>query len=167
MYKPNEEDNEKKRFHLILVVLTLLCLMWMIFLVSSCTRAIYQPAPEYHEIHDTIVKKEVVEKEVIKEVTVRDSVSLVQKGDTIRIERWHYERDYSKEKALQAKIDSLSHVQRDTIVKPYPVEVPIPREYTLKDRVLFKFAGFGIFCLFLILLYIAYRVVKNKITRHK
>lgn len=164
MQTPNE--NNKRKYYLMWLVLILACLMWLVFL-ASCTRTIYQPAPEYHEIHDTVVKKEVVEKEVIKEVTVRDSVSLVQKGDTIRIERWHYERDYSREKALQAKIDSLSHVQRDTIIKPYPVEVPIPREYTLKERVLFKFAGFGIFCLFLILLYIAYRMVKNKITRHK
>ena len=156
-----------KRFNPIWLVLAIVCLLWLMFL-TSCTKTIYQPVPEYHEVHDTVVKKEIVEKEVIKEVMVRDSVSFQVKGDTVKIERWHYERDYRTEKKLQAKIDSLTKIKRDSI--PYAVEVPVevkvPRDYTFKDKVLFKFAGFGIFCLALIILYIVYRVAKNKITRH-
>jgi len=96
----------------------------MLFLtIASCTKTVYVPTPEYHEIRDTIIKKEIVEKEVIKEVAVKDSSSFHQSGDTVRIEHWHYERDYTYEKALQAKVDSLTKLSRDTV--PVPVEVPV------------------------------------------
>lgn len=110
--------------------------MWSILLtivlvlLAGCTKTIYVPTPEYHEVHDTIAKKEIVEKEVIKEVAVRDSSSFRQSGDTILIERWHWERDYRYEKELQAKIDSLSHIERDTVFKPYPVSDEVPAELT-------------------------------------
>ena len=101
----------------------LIILVVVLLSLAACTKTVYVPKPEYHEVHDTIIKKEVVEKEVIKEVTVRDSVSFLVKGDTVRIERWHYERDYSRERALEAKVDSLTKARRDSV--PYPVEVPV------------------------------------------
>ena len=98
-------------------------LVMFLITISSCTKTIYVPTPEYHEIHDTIVHNETIIKEVIKEVAVKDSSSFHQSGDTIRIEHWHYERDYTYEKALQAKVDSLTQLKRDSV--PYPVEVPV------------------------------------------
>lgn len=111
-------------------VFTLMFTLAAILLFGGC-KTIYVPTPEYHEVHDTIIKKEVVEKEVIKEVTVRDSVSFQVKGDTIRIDHYHSERDYRYEKELQAKIDSLTHIKRDSI--PYPVEVVKEVEKPLKQ----------------------------------
>jgi hypothetical protein len=123
------DDKDERR--LILLIFMWSILFTIVFvLLAGCTKTIYVPTPEYHEVHDTIVKKEIVEKEVIKEVSVRDSSSFRQSGDTIRIERWHWERDYSKEKALQAKIDSLSHIERDTVFLPYPVSDEVPAELT-------------------------------------
>ena len=69
--------------------------------------------------------QEFVDKLVIKEVATKDSSSFRKDGDTIRIERWHWERDYRYEKALQKKIDSLTNIKRDSI--PYPV--PGPTKY--------------------------------------
>ena len=102
-------------------------LFLIIVLLSGCTKTVYQPVPVYHEMHDTIVKKETVEKEVIKEVTVKDSASFRQSGDT---ERWHWARDYRYEKILEAKIDSLSHVSADTVYKPIPIEIEVAAELT-------------------------------------
>lgn len=106
-------------------VFTLMLTLAAILLLGGC-KTIYVPTPEYHEVHDTIVKKEVIEKEVIKEVTIRDSVSFQVKGDTVRIERWRYERDYRYEKILQARIDSLTNIKRDSIPYPVPVDREIP-----------------------------------------
>ena len=117
-----DDNGDGMRALYITLLITLAILMLAMF--TGC-KTVYTPIPEYHEIHDTIVKKEVVEKEVIKEVTVRDSVSFLVKGDTVVKERWHWERDYRYEKALQAKIDSLTKLKRDSI--PYPV--PGPTKY--------------------------------------
>ena len=117
-----EDNGDGKR--ILLLVLWAAVILSLLIMLAGC-KTVYVPTPEYHEVHDTIIKKEVVEKEVIKEVTVRDSVSFQVKGDTIRIDHYHSERDYRYEKELQAKIDSLTHIKRDSI--PYPV--PGPTQY--------------------------------------
>lgn len=120
-----DDNGDGKR--ILLFVLWAAVMLSLLVMLAGC-KTVYIPTPEYHEVHDTIVKKEVEVKEVIKEVTVRDSVSFLVKGDTVVKERWHWERDYRYEKALQAKIDSLTKLKRDSI--PYPV--PGPTEYIEK-----------------------------------
>ena len=120
-----DDNGDGKR--ILLLVLWAAVMLSLLVMLAGC-KTVYIPTPEYHEVHDTIVKKEVEVKEVIKEVTVRDSVSFLVKGDTVVKERWHWEWDYRYEKALQAKIDSLTKLKRDSI--PYPV--PGPTEYIEK-----------------------------------
>lgn len=95
--------------------------------ISGC-RVKYISVPEYHEIHDTLISKEYIDREVIKEVTVKDSSSFRKEDSIIYIERWHWERDYRYEKALQAKIDSLTQLKRDSVPYPVPYEVRVPAE---------------------------------------
>ena len=90
-----------------------------IILTQSC-KTTYVPVPEYHEIHDTVVHNKVIEKEVIREVAVKDSSSFQVRGDTVYVYRYRYERDYTYEKRLQATIDSLSHAARDTVTVTLP-----------------------------------------------
>lgn len=135
----------------------LLCVLLIVMLcVAGCRSTQYISVPEYHETHDTLIQKEVIEKEVIKEVTVKDSVSFTVKGDTVRIERWHYERDYSKEKALEAKVDSLTKARRDSI--PYPV--PGPKEYVERPLKGWQKAliWWGVFCTLALIVFIIIRV---------
>ena len=127
----------------------------MLALLTSC-RTVYVPQPEYHETHDTIVKKETVEKEVIKEVTVRDSSSFRQSGDTIRIERWHWERDYRYEKELQAKIDSLTKLKRDSV--PYPVTVEVEKVVTKMNSFQAFFFWLGALASFLLIVFISIKI---------
>lgn len=159
----NDDDRRIWWYWLIIGVLGIL----MLFMITAC-RTVYVPQPVYHEVHDTIKQVTVRDSIVEHYIYERDSSSFQQKGDTVTIEKWHWYRDYRYEKILQAQIDSLSHLERDTVTVTVevPIEVQVPRDYTLKDRILFKFAGFGIFCFVLLLLFIAYRVIKNKITRH-
>ena len=138
----------------IYILVAIICIVAILFMVSSC-RTVYVPTPEYHEVHDTIVKKEVVEKEVIKEVIIRDSVSFLVKGDTVYMYKYRYERDYRYEKELQAKVDSLTKLKRDSV--PYPVEVVKEVEKPLKkwQKTLI---WWGVICTLALILFIYIRV---------
>lgn len=117
-----------------------------------------QPLPvEAH--HDTItVVKEVVRDSIVNHyIEKKDSSSFRQNGDTVTIERWHWERDYRYEKILQAKIDSLSQVKADSIPYPVPVEVPVPAELTRWQKAMMNLGGAA---LYLIILAVGYVIVR-------
>ena len=107
---------------LLLILIYSIVIVFVLVLVSGC-KTRYVPVPEYHEIHDTIKTIERRDSIVFVNKTVKDSTSFRQSGDTIRIEKWHWERDYRYEKTLQKKIDSLTQLKRDSV--PYPVPGPI------------------------------------------
>lgn len=108
------------------IVVASLIMSIVLFFMAGC-RTVYQPypVPEYHEIHDTIIEKSRYDSIIYKDRFVKDSASFKQKGDTVWIERWHWERDYSYEKILQNRIDSILSAKQDSI--PYPV--PGPTKY--------------------------------------
>ena len=82
----------------------LLCAMF-----SGCTTTKYVPVPEYHT--DTLRQVTVRHDSVM----VHDSIHVSEKGDTVRIERWHTQyRD-------RWRTDTIYQSKRDSI--PYPVEV--------------------------------------------
>ena len=151
----NMDDENKKNFlYLVFAVITGLMLILM---VTSCKEIQYVTVPEVHT--------EYVYRDRVDSVKYHDSIYIkeVEKGDTIIRIEYRYKDRYIYKQML----DTI--IMTDTIVKAVevPVEVKVPRDYTFKDKVLFKFGGFGIFCLFLIILYVAYLILKNKITRHK
>ena len=87
-----------------LLVAVLLCA-----LLSGCTTTKYVPVPEYHT--DTLRQVTVRHDSVM----VHDSIHITEKGDTVRIERWHTQyRD-------RWRTDTIYQSKRDSI--PYPVEV--------------------------------------------
>ena len=139
--------------------------MWAIVLtvifcsLASC-KTVYQPypVPEYHEVHDTIKSVEYRDSIVFRDREVRDSSSFRQSGDTIRIERWHWERDYRYEKILQAKIDSLSQIKRDSV--PYPV--PGPVEYVPAQMTNMQLFYMTLGKVFLFILFLAIIVILVK-----
>jgi hypothetical protein len=57
-------------------------------------------------------------------VWLHDSIHVTEKGDTIRIEKWHTKY---VEKATH---DTLYQATHDTIPQPYPVEKLVERELT-------------------------------------
>ena len=57
-------------------------------------------------------------------IWLHDSIHVTEKGDTIRIERWHTKYI---EKATH---DTLYQATHDTIPQPYPVEKLVERELT-------------------------------------
>jgi hypothetical protein len=100
-------------FIVMLIVGLALCALF-----GSCTTTKYVPVPEYHT--DTLRQVTVRHDSVM----VRDSIHVSEKGDTVRIERWHTQwRD-------RWRTDTIYQSKRDSI--PYPVEVTkeVPAELT-------------------------------------
>ena len=100
-------------FIVMLIVGLVLCALF-----GSCTTTKYVPVPEYHT--DTLRQVTVRHASVM----VHDSVHITEKGDTVRIERWHTAwRD-------RWHTDTIYQSKRDSI--PYPVEVPkeVPAKLT-------------------------------------
>ena len=110
--KFNEADEERmlEVIHRLVYALVaasvgiLLCAMF-----SGCTTTKYITVPEYHT--DTLRQVTVRHDSVM----VHDSIHVSEKGDTIKIERWHtqYRDRIVRDTIYQSKRDSI----------PYPVEV--------------------------------------------
>ena len=100
-------------FIVMLIVGLALCALF-----GSCTTTKYVPVPEYHT--DTLR----ISHNTRDSIYVHDSIRVSEKGDTVRIERWHTQwRD-------RIVHDTIYQSKRDSI--PYPVEVPkeVPAELT-------------------------------------
>ena len=110
--KFNEADEERMlavihRLAYALVAAAVGVLLCALF--SGCTTTKYVTVPEYHT--DTLRQVTVRHDSVM----VHDSIHVSEKGDTVRIERWHtqYRDRIVRDTIYQSKRDSI----------PYPVEV--------------------------------------------
>jgi hypothetical protein len=110
--KFNEADEERMlevihRLAYALVAAAVGILLCALF--SGCTSTKYVTVPEYHT--DTLRQVTVRHDSVM----VHDSIHVSEKGDTIKIERWHtqYRDRIVRDTVYQSKHDSI----------PYPVEV--------------------------------------------
>jgi hypothetical protein len=119
--KFNEDDEERMlevlhRLAYALVAAAVGILLCALF--SGCTTTKYVTIPEYHT--DTLRQVTVRHDSVM----VHDSIHVSEKGDTVRIERWHtqYRDRIVRDTVYQSKHDSI----------PYPVEVvkEVPAELT-------------------------------------
>ena len=87
-----------------------------ILLLTGCTTTKYVPVIEHQT--DTLIQR-VVERDSIH---VHDSIRVTEKGDTVKIERWHTQyRD-------RWHHDSVYVAKYDTIPQPYPVTEYVERK---------------------------------------
>ena len=113
-YDPYKGMNDEERIAaaILRIVYTCLALLVAVLLCapfSGCTTTKYVTVPEYHT--DTLRQVTVHHDSVM----VHDSIHVSEKGDTVRIERWHtqYRDRWRTDTVYQSKTDSI----------PYPVEV--------------------------------------------
>ena len=119
-------------------------------LLGSCTTTRYVPIIEYHT--DTLRQVTVRHDSVM----VRDSIHVSEKGDTIRIERWHTRwRD-------RWHTDTVYIAKTDSVPTPYPVEVTkeVPAPLTWWQQTRMHVGGIVIFLL------IIFAVRKIYVTLH-
>ena len=87
-------------------------------LFGSCTTTQYVPVIENHT--DTLIQTKVLR----DSVWLHDSIHVMERGDTVLIEKWHT-RYVTKETH-----DTTYVSKTDSVPVPYPVEVQVPAELT-------------------------------------
>lgn len=151
-YDPYKGMNEKERIRtgclqgLVLFIMAMVGLL-LCALLQGCTTTKYVPIPEYHT--DTLRQVTVRHDSVM----VHDSIHVTEKGDTVRIERWHtqYRDRWRTDTIYQSKNDSI----------PYPVEVvkEVPAELSTWQS--FRMT-FGTIAMCLLALYVIYRIIRKR-----
>ena len=104
------------------------CLQTVIFLVAvaigmivcsfftSCKSVEYVPVIEHHT--DTLIQTKVQKDSIY----INDSTVITEKGDTVKIEKWHT-------KYVEKQVhDTLYISKNDTVPQPYPVIKEVPAE---------------------------------------
>ena len=128
-YDPYKGLNEKERikvgclqgaaFIVLIIMGLLLCAM-----LSGCTTTQYIPVIEHKT--DTLIQTKVVHDSIY----INDSTVITEKGDTVRIEKWHT-------KYVQKEVHDTTYVAKhDSIPVPYEVIKEVPRKRTTTDWVL-------------------------------
>ena len=76
-------------------------------------------------------------------IWLHDSIHVTERGDTIRIERWHT-------KYVEREVhDTLYRAKTDSIPVPYEVITEVPRKSTWFERIMFCTGIVSILCLIL------------------
>jgi hypothetical protein len=96
--------------HIAGMVICFFILLVLCAMCSSCTTTQYIPVIEHHT--DTLIQTKVQKDSIY----VHDSVTVNQKGDTVRIEKWHTKW------VNHLEHDTTYISKTDTIPLPYPVE---------------------------------------------
>lgn len=128
-YDPYKGLNEKERikvgclqgaaFIVLIIMGLLLCAM-----LSGCTTTQYVPVIEHKT--DTLIQTKVQK----DSIWLHDSIKVTEKGDTVRIEKWHT-------KYVEKQVhDTLYQSKTDSIPVPYEVVKEVPRKRTTIDWVL-------------------------------
>ena len=87
-------------------------------LFSSCTTTKYVPVIEHRT--DTLIQTNVQHDSIY----INDSTVITEKGDTVKIEKWHT-------KYVEREVhDTLYQAVHDSIPQPYPVIKEVPAELT-------------------------------------
>ena len=148
------------------VLIGILSIMVALWFLCSCTTTRYVTVPEVHEQHhwhtDSVHKTDSVIHE--KQTTIRelDSAAMAQYGIQIRQNEkaWlvmsnELRREIERLEAMCADQDTV----RDSIPKPYPVEVikEVPRQKTLLERAV---VCAGIIAIMILMLIIVSKIKK-------
>ena len=114
-----------------MIVVTIAAMVVALLMLSGCTTTKYVPVIEHTT--DTLVQR-VVERDSIH---VHDSIRVSEKGDTVKIERWHtqYRDRWHHDSVYVSKIDSVP--------APYPVTEYVERNQGDRSRDSLKMSDHG------------------------
>lgn len=144
-------QNKVKTYGALVTWLALMLLAMAALLLSGgCTRKVYVPSE--HIVYSTDTVYEAVLR--VDSVIQRDSVAVVQKGDTVLITRYRdrYRVKERTDTVYKAKTDSVR------VREPYPVE----RELTKWEQTKMDFGGMAIGGLIAVVATVIVWIVKRK-----
>lgn len=116
-------------------------------LMCSCKSIEYVPVIEKEVYHDSIYFTKVQR----DSVWLHDSISVKEKGDTIRIEKWHT-------KYIEREVhDTIYQAKRDSIPVPYEVIKEVPAKLSKAQK---GFMTLGIMTLMAVVIFGAFWLKK-------
>ena len=123
----------------------LIAAMVVCLLLSSCSTVKYVPVVEHKT--DTLIQTKVQR----DSVWLHDSIHVTERGDTVRIERWHT-------KYIESIRHDTTYISKtDTIPQPYPVEKLVEKPLSKTQRTLMYL---GIASLLAAIVSVAWRLKK-------
>ena len=114
---PDYQEAFRKSFiRSVAILITVIIGMVICALFSSCTTTKYVPVIEHHT--DTLIQTKLQHDSIY----INDSTVITEKGDTVKIEKWHT-------KYVEKQVhDTLYIAKNDTVPQPYPVIKEVPAE---------------------------------------
>lgn len=147
-YDPYKGLNEKERikvgclqgaaFVVLIIMGLLLCSM-----LSGCTTTKYVQVPVVH--NDTTI----VTKHQRDSIWLHDSTYIKEKGDTVRIEKWHTKYVES------IRHDTVYKARTDSVPVPYPVTKYVEKNLSWMQKTLI---GVGILSIMALIVFIAFKL---------
>ena len=105
-------------FRAVAIIAAFIIAMIVCSLFTSCKSVEYVPVIEHHT--DTLIKTNVQHDSIY----INDSTVITEKGDTVKIEKWHT-------KYVEKQVHDTTYVSKiDSIPTPYPVEVKVEKQLT-------------------------------------
>ena len=102
----------------------LVAVAFLALLMCSCKTIEYVPVVEHEVHHDSIYFTKVQR----DSVWLHDSISVKEKGDTIKIEKWHT-------KYIEREVhDTIYQAKRDSIPVPYEVIKEVPAKLSKTQK---------------------------------
>ena len=126
LYKDIDDDERIAATicHIVGMVLMFLVVFAVMAMCSSCTTMKYIPVIEHQT--DTLIQTKLVHDSIY----INDSTVITEKGDTVRIEKWHT-------KYIEKQVHDTTYVAKhDSIPVPYEVIKEVPRKRSTLDWVL-------------------------------
>lgn len=125
------KDFRKFEFGLIGIIITILMLSF-----CSCTKT------EYVTVERVRTDTAYISKVLHDSIHVRDSIHVTEKGDTVKIEKWHtkYVSKLVHDTLVQHKVDSIP--------VPYPVTEYVEKKLSTWQVVLMTIGGLALMALF-------------------
>ena len=112
LYKDLDDDERIAATicHIAAMVICFVIMLGLCAMCSSCTTTQYIPVIEHHT--DTLIQTKVLHDSIY----INDSTVITEKGDTVRIEKWHT-------KYVEKQVHDTTYVSKtDTVPVPYHVE---------------------------------------------
>ena len=101
-------------------------------LLGSCTTTEYIPVIEHRT--DTLIQTKVQH----DSIHIHDSIHVTEKGDTVKIEKWHT-------KYIEKHVHDTTYISKtDTVPQPYPVIKEVEKQLTRRQQIVFTIGIFTI-----------------------
>ena len=98
--------------------------VFLALLMCSCKTIEYVPIVEHETRHDSIYFTQVQRDSIWQ----HDSILIKQKGDTVRIEKWHT-------KYIEKQVHDTTYVAKvDSVPVPYEVKVEVPAKLSKTQK---------------------------------